>query len=97
MRVDVQVPDEFVGDVIGDLNSRRGQILELGERGNLRTVSALVPLATMFQYVSALRSLSRGRASYSMVLHGYEFVPMTVEKEIAAKYKPSVSGDEESE
>ena len=95
MKVDVQCPEEYLGDVIGDINSRRGQVLELGERGQLRTVSALVPLATMFQYVSTLRSLSRGRASYSMTLNSYEFVPSNVEKEIAAKYKPSVSSDEE--
>ena len=64
MKVDVISPEEFVGDVIGDLNSRRGQISELGERGNMRTVSALVPLANMFSYVSTLRSLSKGRAQY---------------------------------
>lgn len=94
--MDVLSPDEFVGEVIGDLNARRGQILELGERGNLRTVSALVPLANMFQYVSTLRSLSRGRAQYSMELHSYDFVPPNVEKEIAAKFKPNAATDDEA-
>eukprot|EP01039_Chlorochromonas_danica_P007735 gene7735-8546_t len=97
MRVDVLSPDEFVGDVIGDINSRRGQITELGERGNMRTVSAFVPLANMFQYVSTLRSLSKGRAQYSMELHSYDFVPSNVEKELAAKFKPSSAKEEEEE
>lgn len=88
MKVDVQVPDEYVGDIIGDLNSRRGQILELGDRGHLRTVESLVPLANMFQYVSTLRSMSKGRASYTMVLDKYEFVPPHIEKELVAKFKP---------
>jgi len=95
MKVDVQSPEEFLGEVIGDLNSRRGQISELGERGNFRTVSALVPLANMFQYVSTLRSMSKGRAQYSMELFNYDFVPPNVEKELAAKFKPA--GGEEAE
>jgi len=95
MKVDVISPEEFLGEVIGDLNSRRGQISELGERGNMRTVSALVPLGNMFQYVSTLRSLSKGRAQYSMELHSYDFVPPNVEKELAAKFKPASAGEEE--
>jgi elongation factor G len=89
MKVDVISPEEFLGDVIGDINSRRGTISELGERGNMRTVSALVPLANMFQYVSTLRSLSKGRAQYSMELSAYDFVPPNVEKELTAKFKPN--------
>lgn len=95
MKVDVLAPDDFVGDVIGDINARRGQILDLGDRGNLRTVSALVPLANMFQYVSTLRSISKGRAQYSMELHSYDFVPPNVEKDIQAKFKPQSVGEEE--
>lgn len=95
MKVDVISPEDFIGDVIGDLNSRRGQIVELGDRGNMRTVSAYVPLANMFQYVSTLRSLSKGRAQYSMELHTYEFVPPNVEKEISAKYKPKASAEDD--
>jgi elongation factor G len=89
MKVDVISPEEFLGEVIGDINSRRGQVADLGERGNMRTVTAYVPLANMFQYVSTLRSLSKGRAQYSMELHKYDFVPSNVEKELAAKYKPT--------
>jgi elongation factor G len=95
MKVDVQSPEEFLGDVIGDLNSRRGSIVELGERGNLRTVQAMVPLANMFQYVSTLRSMSKGRAQYSMELSSYDFVPPNVEKELAAKFRPASAEDTE--
>jgi len=95
MKVDVVSPEEYVGEVIGDLNSRRGQIAELGERGNMRTVQAMVPLANMFQYVSSLRSLSKGRAQYSMTLAQYDFVPPNVEKELTAKYKPVAGADDE--
>jgi len=95
MKVDVQSPEEYLGEVIGDLNSRRGQIEELGERGNFRTVRALVPLANMFSYVSTLRSLSKGRAQYSMVLDKYDFVPPNVEKELSAKFKPAGGSDDE--
>merc|ERR1740138_1446610 len=89
MKVDVVSPEEFLGDIIGDLNSRRGQIAELGERGNMRTVSATVPLANMFSYVSHLRSASKGRAQYTMVLDSYDFVPPNVEKDLCAKFKPN--------
>lgn len=80
MQVDVVTPEESMGDVIGDINSRRGMVQDLGERGNAKTVRALVPLANMFQYVSTLRSLTKGRASYSMKLSSYDFVPPNVEK-----------------
>jgi elongation factor G len=95
MKVDVQSPEEYLGDVIGDLNARRGQIEELGERGNFRTVSCLVPLANMFSYVSTLRSLSKGRAQYSMVLDKYDFVPPNVEKVLAEKYLSKSGPDDE--
>merc|ERR1712146_194493 len=94
MKVDVQVPEEFMGDVIGDFNARRGQVAELGERGNFRTICAMVPLANMFNYVSALRSLTKGRAQYSMVLDSYDFVPPNVEKELQAKFKPAADDEE---
>merc|ERR1719183_3434574 len=68
MKVDVTTPEEHMGDVIGDVNSRRGMVIELAERGNMKVVRAKVPLANMFQYVSSLRSMSKGRASYSMEL-----------------------------
>ena len=85
MRVEVTTPEEYMGDVIGDINSRRGMVAELGERGNMKTVRAKVPLANMFQYVSDLRSSTKGRASYQMNLDSYELVPPNVEKEIMAK------------
>merc|ERR1711988_1849515 len=90
MQVDVTTPEEYMGDVIGDINSRRGMVQELGERGNTKTVSALVPLSNMFQYVSSLRGMSKGRAQYSMVLAKYDVVPPNIEKELVAKFdKPS--------
>lgn len=79
--------------MIGDINARRGQILNLGERGGQRTVSALVPLATMFQYVSSLRGMSKGRAQYSMELECYEFVPGVVEKELINKFTGGKAGE----
>ncbi len=90
MKVEVTTPEESLGDVIGDLNSRRGQIQGLGERGKAKTVSALVPLSELFSYVSNLRSMTKGRASYNMNLSGYELVPPNIETEIAAKYGKAV-------
>merc|ERR1712232_83309 len=81
MQVDITTPEEYMGDVLGDINGRRGQVSELGERGNVKTISAMVPLANMFQYVSSLRSMSKGRANYSMKLANYEMVPPNIEKE----------------
>ena len=83
MEVDVITPEESMGDVIGDLNSRRGQVGELGEKpGGLKTVKAFVPLAEMFNYVSKLRGMTKGRANYSMKLARYEPVPMNIQKEL---------------
>lgn len=95
MAVEVVTPEEYMGDVIGDINSRRGQIQELSERGNMKTVEALVPLASMFQYVSSLRSMSKGRASYSMQLATYDFVPPNVEKDVIAKFGKVATADDE--
>merc|ERR1711966_610713 len=93
MQVDVVTPEEYMGDIIGDINARRGMVGELGERGNTKTVAAMVPLANMFQYVSTLRSLSKGRANYSMKLANYDFVPPNIEDELKKGY--SVGGDDE--
>merc|ERR1711871_1373740 len=95
MKVEVTTPEEYMGDVIGDINSRRGMVAELGERGNMKTVKAKVPLANMFQYVSDLRSKTKGRASYQMNLDSYELVPPNIEKEIMAKYKGNSGDDDE--
>ena len=82
MQVDVSTPEEYMGDILGDINSRRGMVGDLGERGNVKTISAQVPLANMFQYVSTLRSMSKGRANYSMKLANYDFVPPNIEDEL---------------
>ncbi len=86
MRVEVVTPDEYMGDIIGDLNSRRGQVTGMEPRGNGQVVNAMVPLATMFGYVNTLRSLSQGRAQYSMHFDHYDAVPQMVAEEIRAKY-----------
>jgi len=85
MSVEVTTPEDFMGDVIGDLNSRRGQIQAMEERSGARVVRALVPLSEMFGYVGDLRSRTQGRASYSMQFDSYAEVPSNVAKEIIAK------------
>ncbi len=85
MAVEVVTPEDYMGDVIGDLNSRRGQVNGMDSRGNARVVSAMVPLANMFGYVNTLRSMSQGRAQYTMQFHHYEQVPQAVADEVRAK------------
>ncbi|ALG13897.1 elongation factor G [Kibdelosporangium phytohabitans] len=85
MAVEVTTPEEYMGDVIGDLNSRRGQIQAMEERSGVRVVKALVPLSEMFGYVGDLRSRTQGRANYSMQFDSYAEVPTNVAKEIIAK------------
>ncbi|KZS75655.1 elongation factor G [Mycobacterium kansasii] len=85
MAVEVTTPETYMGDVIGDLNSRRGQIQAMEERGGSRVVKAHVPLSEMFGYVGDLRSKTQGRANYSMVFDSYAEVPAQVSKEIIAK------------
>jgi elongation factor G len=86
MKVEVLTPDEYMGDVIGDLNSRRGQIQGTETRGNAQVVTAFVPLANMFGYISTLRSFSQGRAQYTMQYDHYEPVPQAVADEVIKKY-----------
>jgi elongation factor G len=86
MKVEVVTPEEYTGSVIGDLNSRRGQIHGQDMRGNANVVSAMVPLANMFGYVSNLRSMSQGRATFTMQFDHYEQVPSAVAAEIQAKF-----------
>ena len=86
MKVEVVTPEDYVGDVIGDLNSRRGQIQGTENRGIVTAVNAMVPLANMFGYVNTLRSMSQGRAQYSMQFDHYEQVPNQVAEEIQKKY-----------
>ena len=87
MSVEVITPEDFMGDVIGDLNSRRGQIQSMDERAGARVVKALVPLSEMFGYVGDLRSRTQGRASYSMQFDSYAEVPANVSKDIIAKVR----------
>ncbi len=86
MSVEVVTPEEYMGDIIGDLNSRRGHVTGMEARANAQVIHAEVPLATMFGYVNTLRSLSQGRAQFTMTFDHYEPVPQTVAQEIQAKY-----------
>jgi elongation factor G len=86
MKVEVVSPDEYLGDVIGDLNSRRGQIQGTEQRGNAQVVTAFVPLANMFGYIGNLRGMSQGRAQFTMQYDHYEEVPNVVASEIIKKY-----------
>jgi len=85
MRVEVVTPRDYMGDVIGDLNSRRGRITGQDQRGNAEVINAMVPLANMFGYVNNLRSMSQGRAQYTMHFDHYEQVPQAVADEVRAK------------
>ena len=85
MKVEVITPEEYMGDIIGDLNSRRGQVGGMDQRGNARAIDAMVPLANMFGYINTLRSMSQGRAQYSMQFDHYEQVPQAVADEVRAK------------
>ncbi len=85
MKVEVVTPEDYLGDVIGDMNSRRGQIQGTDSRGNAQTVEAMVPLANMFGYVNTLRSFTQGRAQYSMQFSHYDEVPANVAEEVKAK------------
>ena len=85
MRIEVVTPEQYMGDVIGDLKSRRGQVAGLDQRSNVRIVSGLVPLANMFGYVSTLRSMSQGRAQFTMHFDHYQRVPQAVADEVRAK------------
>ncbi len=87
MSVEVVVPEEYMGDVIGDLNSRRGRIMGMDSRAGAQVVSAMVPLANMFGYSTDLRSATQGRATYTMTFDHYEPVPKSVSEEIVAKVK----------
>jgi elongation factor G len=87
MKVEVNMPEEFMGDVMGDLSARRGHILGMEGKGSTQIVRSFVPLANMFGYATELRSMSQGRASYSMEFDHYQEVPQSVAEEIIAKSK----------
>jgi elongation factor G len=86
MRVEVVTPEDYMGDVIGDLNSRRGQISTQEQRGNATVITAMVPLANMFGYINNLRSMSSGRANFTMIFNHYDTVPSNISEEIQAKF-----------
>jgi len=86
MKVEIVTPEDYMGDIIGDLNSRRGQVGSMDTRGNARVISAMVPLANMFGYVNTLRSMSQGRAQFSMFFDHYEQVPQNVADEVKEQY-----------
>ena len=85
MKVEVVTPEDYMGDIIGDLNSRRGQISSMDDRGNAKVINAMVPLSSMFGYINTLRSMSQGRSQYSMGFDHYEPVPNAIAEEVKAK------------
>ena len=85
MNVEVVTPEDFMGDVIGDLNSRRGQVGSTEPRGNATAIQATVPLANMFGYINNLRSSTQGRAQYTMQFSHYDKVPQNVQDEVTKK------------
>ena len=87
MSVEATTPEEYMGDVIGHLNSKRGRVEGMSKRGNAQIIKAMVPLAEMFGYATNLRSMTQGRATYSMTFSHYEEVPRAVRDEIVEKNK----------
>jgi elongation factor G len=85
MRVEIETPEDYMRDVIGDINKRRGQVQSMDDRAGVKLVVALVPLAEMFGYSTDLRSMSQGRATYSMIFDQYMEVPKNVADEIMKK------------
>ena len=85
MEVEVVTPEEYMGDVIGDINSRRGRVQHMEAHANNQIIKCMVPLSEMFGYATDLRSLTQGRANYSMQFAAYEQAPKTVSEEIVAK------------
>ncbi len=91
MKVEVVTPEEYMGDIIGDLNSRRGLVNGMDQRANARVISANVPLSNMFGYVNTLRSLSQGRAQFTMVFSHYSEVPKDVVEKVKTKNGKAIS------
>ena len=87
MKVEVVIPDEYLGDIMGDITSRRGRVEGMEARGNAQVVKAFVPLAEMFGYATSLRSNTQGRGNYSMQFDHYEEVPKSVQEDIIKKNK----------
>jgi elongation factor G len=93
MKLEVTTPENFLGDVIGDINSKRGRIEEMGERMGLRIVDALVPLGEMFGYATNLRSFTEGRGTFNMEFNSYQEVPRNISEEIITKRKPTAANE----
>jgi elongation factor G len=91
MAVEVTTPEEYMGDVIGDLNSRRGRIEGMGQRGDAQIIKAMVPLSEMFGYSTDLRSITQGRAIYSMTFDHYAEVPKSIAEEIVSSKGSAVA------
>ena len=87
MKVEIVTPDKFYGDITGNISSKRGQIESMGERGQDKVVNAMVPLSEMFGYVNALRSMTEGRATFTMEFGKYDVVPANIAKEIQESRK----------
>jgi elongation factor G len=87
MSIEVVTPEEYMGDVIGDLNSRRGRIQTMTQRSNVRVIAAYVPLSSMFGYATDLRSKTQGRATYTMQFAHYEEVPKNISEDIVIKVR----------
>lgn len=94
-KVKVTVPEQYMGDVMGDLNSRRGRILGMTSQGRKQVIEALVPLAEMFEYSKQLRSMTQGRGTYEMTFHHYERVPAEIQAKVVAASKPEAEEEEE--
>ena len=92
MRVEVVVPQEYMGDIVGDLNSRRGRVNSMEPRRDAQVINAFVPLSEMFGYATVVRSLSQGRANYSMHFDRYEQIPVQIATEIVAKAQGKLVG-----
>ncbi|HLY49063.1 MAG TPA: elongation factor G, partial [Solirubrobacteraceae bacterium] len=89
MSVEVVTPEEFMGDVIGDLNRRRGQVSGMEQRGNAQVITAYVPLAEMFGYATDVRSTTQGRATYTMQFERYDEVPANVAEKVVGELQPA--------
>jgi elongation factor G len=85
MKVEVASPDEFFGDVLGDISSRRGQVIDVDHRGHLRVITGHIPLAETFGYATALRSITQGRASYTMEFDHYQEVPASIAEQVSGR------------
>jgi elongation factor G len=91
MKLEVVTPEEYFGDVLGDINSRRGQIMGMDQRGNTRVLTAMIPLAETFGYATDMRSNTQGRATYSMEFAHYAQVPSNVADEIQGRTRSRVT------